>query len=111
MSPWVQGALFVVCGVPGVFLVLVCSVISILAIVEPSEVSATYLVGAVTGLPLGTFAALVGVGKWNQWRYGLVILALPATFVTAMSLLFLLAGISVSKESVLPGAVVSLVAT
>jgi hypothetical protein len=106
MPGWLQGVLFVVCGIPGVVLVLVCLAILLFGVLDPQEVGAWHIAQAVAGVLVGTLASLVGVGKWNRWRYGLVILALPATFIVTMVPLSFVNG---SKEWVLVSAVLSIV--
>lgn len=78
-----KAILFLLCGLPGLYLFVVGSFglawvfVDVNAEVSNPPLAISGLVGAVV---VGLLLMLVGVGKWGQWRYVLVFLAIPVAF-------------------------------
>ncbi|MFA5044003.1 MAG: hypothetical protein WC381_01930 [Kiritimatiellia bacterium] len=75
----IQGALFVVCAIPGLLFLLV-STLELFAYFDPMTPVSQNVPNPVVSIAVlvgSSFLMLIGVGKWRQWRYLLVFLAIP----------------------------------
>lgn len=82
-SPLIRAIVFVVCALPGLYFFLVGSAGLFGALVDGWERSPNPLlsVGKMSG---GILFMLLGVDKWGQWRYVLVLLAIPLVLFGSM---------------------------
>lgn len=68
--------LFVLCAIPGLFLFMMISVILLEQLLAPVAKISRLLI-AVTTMNAGMILMLIGIGKWQQWKYLLAFLFLP----------------------------------
>ncbi len=77
----IQGLLFIVCAIPGLVLILVATLM-LEAYFDPQTIHLTnnwHPAVSISVLAAGLLLVLVGVGKWKQWRYLFVFLAIPVS--------------------------------
>ncbi len=79
-SKLITALLFVLCGIPGVFMFIFSSIFLIATIVDPQSKGPKNTVVLVGIGLIGIFMTLLGVGKLNQWVYSLVFVAIPLSF-------------------------------
>ncbi len=66
--------LFLLCGLPGVALFTLATIAAWIGFDDGNWYA--FLIAVLLGIP-GLALMVVGVGKWKQWRYGLVFLPIP----------------------------------
>jgi peptidoglycan/LPS O-acetylase OafA/YrhL len=105
-SRLVRAALFLLCAVPGLILLLYSSLALIFIFFDPSVgvyINPFLYAG---GVIFGLILILIGVGKWGQWRYSLVFLSIPVSLLLVFSLELW----KVSVDELMVGSIVGIVA-
>jgi hypothetical protein len=79
--------LFISCGIPGLFVLLVASFQLFVSFYAPraSDLEVSPFLSAI-GAVAGAILMLVGVRRWNQWGYLLVFFAIPVSLCVFITL-------------------------
>lgn len=71
--------IFLLCSLPGLCLMVFCFM-NLLPVFYNDDAGQINPIAASIGFVAGLILMLVGVGKWREWRYGLVFLTVPLSF-------------------------------
>ena len=70
-----NGAKFILCAVPGAFILLILPLLIVARAIGPARTGAIGVVVGIAAVPIGAALILYGTNNWGKWGYVLPIVA------------------------------------